>query len=100
LHVQLAIMDSFKQTYDNCGRWGMKRTLSQKWEPFSWLVTGESIMYMVLETVIYFALAVLIDVLLSYPSIRARVLPDKNVPEPPHQVRDSPADLCPWSRWW
>jgi hypothetical protein len=41
---------------------------------------------MCLESVVYFLLAIGIDVLLSYPSIRAAIFPDKDVPTKAYHV--------------
>ncbi len=67
----------------------------KKYHPFSWLVTGHDITYMVFTTVAYFLLAVLIDVVLSFPALRAKLLPDKDVPEPHYEVWDVPCLSLP-----
>ncbi|CAE7902215.1 ABCA1 [Symbiodinium sp. KB8] len=49
-------------------------------EPFSPDVAGAPVAFMAVESVAYFALAIVIDILLSFPAIRARLWPDKTKP--------------------
>jgi ATP-binding cassette subfamily A (ABC1) protein 1 len=63
----------------------LEEQLKKNYTPFMWIVTGHDITFMVFETVLYFCIAVGIDVVLSYPAWRAKLLPDKNVVDAPHQ---------------
>ena len=45
----------------------------QPYHPFDFVVTGGSLLYLVLTCVVYFGVAMLVDFLLSFPSIRAKV---------------------------
>jgi ATP-binding cassette subfamily A (ABC1) protein 3 len=67
----------------NCGRLTPLQQIEQKFGPWDLKVTGWPLLYMFAEAVIYFALAVGIDVVLSFPSLRAAILPDRNMVSPP-----------------
>ena len=84
--IQLTVMDDLNTSYNNCGRWSFPEAYSKKYHPFSWLVSGHDITYMVLTSFLYFGMAVGIDWVLSFPALRARLLPDKDVPEPVYPV--------------
>ncbi len=84
--IQLTLMNDLNTAYNDCGKWSVPEAYSKEYHPFSWLVTGHNITFMALTSLLYFVGAILIDVLLSYPAIKAKVLPDKDVVDAPHQV--------------
>lgn len=96
--IQLTMMDQLQATYTDCGRMTLAQQITAKYTPYSWIVAGSNLTYMALEIVVYFSLAVAIDVMLSYPSIRARLIPDKDVKDPPYEVRSGclvpPSSFC------
>uniref|UniRef100_A0A7S1CQA7 ABC transporter domain-containing protein n=1 Tax=Bicosoecida sp. CB-2014 TaxID=1486930 RepID=A0A7S1CQA7_9STRA len=79
--LALSLMESLPFLNTNCGEWSTLVAAQKVYHPFDMFVTGTNITYLAFEAVLYFALAVAIDVGLSYPSVRARVMPDKDVPE-------------------
>ena len=85
--IQLTIMDDLKTSYNNCGRWSFAEAYTKEYHPFSWLVTGHDLTFMIVLTFVYFAGAIVIDVVLSYPALKAKLLPDTDVTDKPHQVR-------------
>lgn len=89
--IQLTVMDQLQATYSDCGRMTLAQQLASSYGPFSWIVAGSNLTYMAIETIVYFAIAVAIDVMLSHPALRARLLPDKDIPEARHEVC-----VCVW----
>ena len=65
---------------NDCGRMSTSVQVQQKFGVFDMAVAGWPLTYLVVETVLYFALAVGIDIMLSYPSIRAALFPDVDSP--------------------
>ena len=51
-------------------------------------VAGTDVYFLIGMTVVYLVIAILIDVMLSYPSIRAWVFKDRDVKDPPNLVMD------------
>lgn len=77
--IQLSLLQELPFLESNCGKLNIVQQVQQSFGPFSLAAAGWPLIYMACEAVLYFALAVGIDVLLSYPVIRARLLPDKDV---------------------
>ena len=84
--LQLSLMKGLAFIDSNCGELTAQQQYSQKFTPFSLEVAGWPVIYMAAESVLYFLLAWGIDVLLSFPSIRATLLPDKDMPEATFEV--------------
>ena len=84
--IQLTLMDDLKTSYTDCGRWSFAEAYSKEYHPFSWLVTGHDLTFMIVTAVVYFFGAILIDVVLSYPALKAKILPDKDVTDKPFHV--------------
>jgi ATP-binding cassette subfamily A (ABC1) protein 1 len=62
----------------DCGDLSPAEQYSQVFKPFSLAVAGWPVIYMAALSVVYFAAAFGIDVLLSYPAIKSKLLPDKD----------------------
>ena len=92
--IQLTLMKDLNTIYTNCGKWSFEEAYQKEYHPFSWLVSGHDITFMIVTSFLYFAGAVLIDVILSYPALNAKILPDKDVVDKPIVVRVATADLC------
>jgi len=85
--MQLSLLKSLNFFDTNCGELTPAQMMDRKFTAFSMEVSGWPILYMCIETVVYFLLAIGIDLLLSFPAIKAWLLPDKDIP-----VDDADAD--------
>jgi ATP-binding cassette, subfamily A (ABC1), member 3 len=81
--MQLSVLAELPFLENDCGRMPWYVAVEQKFTPWSLEAAGWSLLYMGVESVVYFILAIAIDVGLSYPWIRARLFPDKDRPEKP-----------------
>lgn len=90
--LQLSLMKELPFLENDCGNMPPQVAYSQEFGPFSWVVTGASLLYMSVGIVVYFAIAIGIDILLSYPAARAKLLKDKDRPEPEYDVDEDVAD--------
>jgi ATP-binding cassette subfamily A (ABC1) protein 3 len=86
--MQLSLLKTLPWLESDCGRMSIIQRVEQVFTPYSMQVTGYPLLYMILQSVIYFLLAMLIDVMLSFPAIKSRVLPDKDVPLLPYEEDD------------
>lgn len=86
--LQLTVLAELPFLENNCGRLPIADAIQQKFTPFSLAAAGWPILFMSLETIVYFLGAILIDVLLSYPQIRSVLLPDKNFADKPSEDDD------------
>jgi ATP-binding cassette, subfamily A (ABC1), member 3 len=86
--LQLTVLAELPFLENNCGRLPLADAIQQKFTPFSLAAAGWPILFMSLETIVYFLGAILIDVLLSYPQIRSVLLPDKNFTDKPSEDDD------------
>jgi len=86
--IQLSLLKELPFLESNCGQLSVLERVMRTYTPFSLEAAGYPIIYMLAESVVYFALAVGIDVLLSYPVIKARLLPDKDVQDKPYEEDD------------
>eukprot|EP01138_Halocafeteria_seosinensis_P011391 gb/GECG01011634.1/.p1 GENE.gb/GECG01011634.1/~~gb/GECG01011634.1/.p1 ORF type:complete len:2040 (+),score=216.84 gb/GECG01011634.1/:1-6120(+) len=77
--LRLSIMKGLIYSENDCGELSLEEQFSQSFHPFSMSVAGWPLLYMALEAIFYFLLAVMIDVFLSYPSLRQVVEKDKDV---------------------
>ncbi len=77
--LQLSLMKGLAYISSNCGELTPAEQYAQVFKPFSLSVAGWPVIYMALLSVLYFALAFGIDVLLSYPVIKSKLLPDKDM---------------------
>jgi ABC-type multidrug transport system ATPase subunit len=83
--IQLSLLKELPFLESNCGTLSILDRIERTYTPFSLEAAGYPLLYMVLESVIYFLIAVGIDVLLSYPVIRSRLIPDKDIVEQPYE---------------
>lgn len=83
--LQLSLISELPYLETNCGKLSLIQRVEQHFAPFDPLVAGYPLLYMVLQSVFYFLAAIGIDILLSYPVIKSRLIPDKNVPNPPYE---------------
>lgn len=79
--LALSLLKSLPYLNTDCGKLTPLEAAEVVYHPFDMFVTGTNITYLAACAVFYFLLALAIDVGLSYPAVRARVLPDKNIPE-------------------
>jgi len=79
--LQLAVLQELPFLENDCGRLPLEQAILQKFTAWSLPAAGYSVLFMALEAVFYFALAIAIDMGLSYPWLRAKLLPDKDHPE-------------------
>ena len=80
---QLSYFKQLVFTESDCGRMTPQEQFTQTFTPFSPNAAGWPLFYLGAEAVAYLALAIGIDTLLSYPVIRARLLPDKEKADKP-----------------
>ena len=90
--LQLALLKQLPFIEDDCGRLSTFSTVTQTFSAFDMAVAGWPLTYLAIETVVYILLAVAIDTALSYPSVRAALMPDADVPAPP--ARDDDEDVA------
>lgn len=83
--MQLSLLAELPFLETDCGRLSMLDRIQQKFSPLDLKVAGWPLLFMVFESIGYFALAMLVDVLLSYPAVRARFFPDKNRVDKPYE---------------
>ena len=76
--LQLSLMKGLAYISSNCGELTPAEQYAQVFKPFSLSVAGWPVIYMALLSVLYFGAAFGIDVLLSYPVIKSKLLPDKD----------------------
>ena len=74
--LQLTVLAELPFLETNCGRLPLAVAVTRKYTAFSLEAAGFPILYLAIETAAYFALAIGIDVALSFPLVRARLLPD------------------------
>jgi len=78
--LQLSLLKGLVYLDSDCGRLSPIQQYSRTFHAFDLPVAGYPILYMALESVVYVIGAILIDVMLSFPAIKARVRPDKDIP--------------------
>jgi len=80
--LQLSLMQQLGFLNTDCSRGsaGYNPLDAPTFTPFSSDVAGAPIAYMAVESVVYFAIAIAIDVMLSFPSIRKSIWSDKDKP--------------------
>jgi ABC-type multidrug transport system ATPase subunit len=83
---QLSVLKELPFLETNCGTMPFKERIEQKFTAFDMKAAGWPILYLAAESVVYFLLAIGIDIMLSYPAIRAKLLPDKNFEDAPMEV--------------
>ena len=76
---QLSIFKQLIFTESRCGTLAPAAQFAQTFTPFSLAAAGWPLLYLLAEAVGYTALAIAIDVGLSFPALRARVLPDRDL---------------------
>lgn len=76
---QLALLDQLPFLENDCGRMPPEQQYSQKFTAWSLQAAGWPLLFLAAESVIYFLIAVFIDFMLSYPVLRSKLMPDKNV---------------------
>jgi ATP-binding cassette subfamily A (ABC1) protein 1 len=81
--LQLTVLAELPFLATDCGRIPLAQAVQQKFTPYSLQAAGWPLLYLATETVVYFLLAIAIDVALSYPLVRSRLLPDKDLPIAP-----------------
>ena len=77
--LQLSLMKGLAYISSNCGELSPAEQYAQVFKPFSLAVAGWPVIYMAFLSVLYFAAAFGIDVVLSYPVIKSKLLPDKDM---------------------
>ena len=83
--LRLSILQGLQYTETDCGELSPEEQFSQVYKPFSLDVAGWPLLYMGLEALFYFALAIVIDIFLSYPSLRQKLGKDKDVEDKEYQ---------------
>ena len=78
--LRLSLIKTLPFLLTGCGTVPTSQLIGKVYAPFDLEVTGYPILYMLLSAVAYLALAVLIETLLSNPSARARLWPDREPP--------------------
>lgn len=86
---QLSYFKQLVFTESKCGTLTPAQQYAQKFTPFSLDAAGWPIIYLACEAVGYLALAIAIDVGLSFPVIRSTLLPDKDCEDEPPEDEDS-----------
>ena len=89
--LHLATIDLLPFVSTDCGKIPFAQAVKRKFTPFDPEVAGTDLWYLAVLTVVYLGIAISIDVLLSYPSVRARIFKDTDIPEPDHEVDDDVA---------
>ena len=84
--MQLSLIKQLPVLQNTCT--GNIAGLFRTYEPFDMEVAGAPLIYLAVETVVYLLIAILLDMALSNPALRARLLPDKDAPPAPQYTVD------------
>jgi len=79
--MQLSVLQELPFLENDCGRMPLMQAVQQHFTAWSLPAAGWPVLYMAVESIVYFLLAILIDMALSYPWLRSRLMPDKDFPE-------------------
>ena len=80
---QLSYFKQLVFTESECGTLTPEQQYTRTFTPFSAEAAGWPLGYLAMESVAYMAIAIGIDTLLSYPIVRAKLLPDKEREDKP-----------------
>jgi ABC-type multidrug transport system fused ATPase/permease subunit len=80
--MQLSLLKQLPLLESGCGTIPYAQRVTKTFGAFDMPVTGWSLTYMAVGAVAYLALAYAIELVLSYPALRAKLLPDRDRPDP------------------